>query len=469
MNAAPGTLIHLNPAEIATDKNIRKDLQITPDWVKNLKQHGVRQPISAYWDSKLEQYQVEAGHRRTVGAVEAGLETIPVYIVDAPDDIARTVDQMVENVHREPLRPVETAAAYKELALFGLPAMAISQRTNTKLAKVGDAIAVAGNPVAASVLEQHQQLTIDDALVFAEFDGDDEAIATLTETVTHKPGQLPHIAQQLRDDRDYQASRVTVQADLERRGIPVLDARPGHRDPSFLSLDIAYTNYEKSKKAQLANIPSENLAAFIGWNWQRLETGRQVQRAEVEYYVKDWKDLGLETYPSYSSAAHKGPLTDAEKADRAKSRENSKLWASATAVRLAWVKELLQRRSLPKDAAALAALWAAKLDHAPNRTSTILTELIGVERKYAYQTLNAFQLFAVASPDQGLHVVLAVAVAAIEGSLDEKKGWEGGYTGLLPYYLKQLSAWGYPLSELEQSIVRKHDAEQAKAAKKAAA
>ncbi len=470
MTAAPtGTLIHLDPATIATDKNIRDDLQLTPQWIKNLEQHGVQTPISAYWDPTLEQYQVERGHRRTVGAVQAGLTTIPVYVIDKPaEDTDRITDQLVENIQRAPLRDTEEASAYRQLS-FAMPAMQIAQRTNAKLARVGDSLKVTRSPVATKALAEHQ-LTIEDALVFAEFDDDADAIADLTDTVLDDPTKLRHAAQLLRDARALEESRLAIIADLNSNGIRILDKVPSWDDRTNLAITSLYTNDKDYIRVDLKDVPAEHLAAAARttWTWDPT-SGRRTESYEACYIVTDYPTLGYHN-SQLGRGTTKGPLTDAEKADRRQARENAKLWVSATTVRLAWVKELLERRGLPKDAPALAALWIAKMDGAPHRGPGIARGLLGVEISAKdYGSFTALQKFAIASPDQGLHVILAVAIAAIEGSLDEKKGWEGGYTGLLPYYLKQLAAWGYPLSDIEEGIVKKHDVEQARKAKTAAA
>ena len=49
-------------------------------------------------------------------------------------------------------------------------------------------------------------------------------------------------------------------------------------------------------------------------------------------------------------------------------------------------------------------------------------------------------------------MLLAAALAAAEGYLDyPKDGWR---QSLSQEYLKQLSAWGYTLSEIEEAVVK---------------
>lgn len=57
--------------------------------------------------------QLIAGHRRLLAAKAAGLETVPVFVREATDKEAAEVG-LAENLFREDLTPVETAAALKD-------------------------------------------------------------------------------------------------------------------------------------------------------------------------------------------------------------------------------------------------------------------------------------------------------------------------------------------------------------------
>lgn len=473
MNAAPtGTLIHLDPATIATDKNIRDDLQITTDWVKNLKQHGVRTPVSAYWDTTLEQYQVEAGHRRTVGAVQAGLTTIPVYVIDRPAaDTDRVVDQLIENVQRAALHDTEEATAYRQLS-FAMPAMQIAKRTNTKLARIGDAIKVAGSSTAEKALTEHQ-LTIDDALAFAEFEDDPDAIASLTKTLNERPEQLTHHAARLRQQRADATEVATHLASLNLDpAVTLLDGYPGLND-NWMNLDRVQLSEEDSTSPALEQIPVDHLGVWVRKERVRWEGDTPIDEVTVGWYVRDCMAIGywIPTYYRPDSAKEAKPgLTDEEREARRVTRENNKLWGPATTVRLAWVKELIERRALPRDAAALAALWFSQMRTATSsgRAGRIAHDLLGLTMAgsgmYNADT-RELEKFVYESPNQGMHVLLAIAIGSIEGSLDEKSGWQGMYPRtLLPLYLKQLCAWGYTLSDIEAGIVQKHDLAQTEAA-----
>jgi ParB family chromosome partitioning protein len=446
-------LLHLNPAQLTTDKNVRKDLDLTREFLASVKNSGVLEPIVAYPDPITDgAYRIHLGHRRAAAAVEGGLDTVPVYVISEREAADRIAEQLVENVHRSALKPAETAEAYQALSLFGLPATAIAKKTSTKLAAVGNALKVANNETATKVL-QDRQLTIDEALVFTEFDNDEKAIAELTAAASN--GRLTHTAQVLRNERIEAKNRAAALAEAEATGYAVLDAAPSYEDARYRSIKRVFTDEARTTPLTLAEAEKhpDDIRVYL----------------EKEYTPYGQPDTYVHTFAVTNWAAHgwhatdygtkpKGPLTDDEKAERRVSRENAKLWTAATAVRIQWVKDFLKRRSLPNDYSALAALWFARTptDY-QNRTRDLahtLLELDLVEEKAAYSTrhVSALPGFIITAPTQGAHVLVALAVAGFETSLDPKQGWASN-DPTVPLYLQQLSGWGYPLSELEENLV----------------
>jgi ParB family chromosome partitioning protein len=67
------------------------------------------------------------------------------------------------------------------------------------------------------------------------------------------------------------------------------------------------------------------------------------------------------------SGSTSGPLTEAEKTDRKRVRDNNDAWRSAETVRRAWLRDFLTRRTPPKGAAVFVATALAHGDHALSR------------------------------------------------------------------------------------------------------
>ncbi len=87
------------------------------DLVKSIKEKGVLVPVLARkleGKDKVGKWEVIAGNRRLAAAREAGLEEIPAKIVEMTDDEAREA-QIVENLQRQDIHPLDEGKAYREL------------------------------------------------------------------------------------------------------------------------------------------------------------------------------------------------------------------------------------------------------------------------------------------------------------------------------------------------------------------
>lgn len=87
--------------------------QALSDLSENIKENGILQPLTA---TKLYngRYQLIAGHRRLLAATKAGLETVPVIVLDkTPEEIA--VLSVIENLQREDLNFFEQSQAIQSL------------------------------------------------------------------------------------------------------------------------------------------------------------------------------------------------------------------------------------------------------------------------------------------------------------------------------------------------------------------
>ena len=102
--------------------------------------HGVLQPIvvRALADGS---YQLIAGERRLRAARLAGLATVPAVVRSGDDDETRLELALIENIQREDLNAVETAAAYRELIdRFGLTHEAVARQVGKSRVAVSNAL-----------------------------------------------------------------------------------------------------------------------------------------------------------------------------------------------------------------------------------------------------------------------------------------------------------------------------------------
>ncbi len=76
---------------------------------KSIKRYGVKTPISATWNPEIEKYVIIAGERRYRASQMAGLSEMPCIVRKNISDVDRIAEQLIENIQREDLSPVEKA------------------------------------------------------------------------------------------------------------------------------------------------------------------------------------------------------------------------------------------------------------------------------------------------------------------------------------------------------------------------
>jgi ParB family chromosome partitioning protein len=82
----------------------------------SLLKHGQLMPIRVRWNAGLGKWLVISGERRYRAAIRAGLKTVACIFADdglSPSEILQ--EQIIENLLREDLKPIEQARAYRQL------------------------------------------------------------------------------------------------------------------------------------------------------------------------------------------------------------------------------------------------------------------------------------------------------------------------------------------------------------------
>lgn len=96
---------------------------------ESLRTRGQLQPITVYWQEARGQYVIVCGERRWRAAKLAGLTTLSATVLPRqPESGERLALQLVENLLRSDLRPVEEAKAYRQL-------MSLNQWSAAQLAR----------------------------------------------------------------------------------------------------------------------------------------------------------------------------------------------------------------------------------------------------------------------------------------------------------------------------------------------
>jgi ParB family chromosome partitioning protein len=90
------------------------------DLAASIQEYGVLQPVKVTYhadDGGGISYELIFGERRWRAAVQAGLDFVPAIVVspDEVDDAGRTIQGLIENLHRADLNPMETLTGLKTL------------------------------------------------------------------------------------------------------------------------------------------------------------------------------------------------------------------------------------------------------------------------------------------------------------------------------------------------------------------
>ena len=460
------SLVSVDPAELAVDANVRSDLALTPEFVASVAR-GIIQPIVAYRDT-LGVLRVLTGHRRAVAAVEAGLARVAVVVHPAPgDETERIVDQLTENELRTDLSTRDRARTYQQLALMGASAGSIAKRVSVKPADVEQALRVAESPKVAAALEEKPDLPLDLAAGMAEL----AALAAGDEDADSEVAELARVVEEsgvgeARVELEYrlgQARRVVREREVIERfaaagvtawfgwtnpegavGLSDLTARPGKGNTPGPTMSLR----------EHADCPARGVRLMLD---EKQEGGVR----EVAHYCLDWKTSGhYKRAAANTSGATSGPRSAEEKDRRRAGKERRDRIAAVTKVRHAFVKDLLQRKTLPADAVVLVArvnVYWGVAGSAPH-----LREWGVVP---AGEMVHELTSRGVGTVKQATRLLLAAAIAAVEERTSEHWYDERG-TAPPPFavLLETLASWGYELSDLETGVVERHRAKLAAAA-----
>ncbi|NMR32299.1 ParB/RepB/Spo0J family partition protein [Crystallibacter degradans] len=438
MNATP-TLEMLDPATLTVDVNVRKDASLTADFVASIREHGVMEPVIAHRKDDGTVH-VLMGQRRTRGAVEAARPLIPVMIIESPEEAERIVTQVVENIQRAELTEADEADAYHQLSLIGVSAAAIAKKTGRTKTSVEGALKAKASEAGAAALGKGW--SIEEALIMAEFEGDEDATAELESVIADEPDQLLHVAQMLRDRRDSSAALAAFREELTALGKRIVEDAGHYAEEENLYVSAALRADGEPATDEDANV------YVISTDYRGEHHAKPA--------ITGWKDLGFTPrYERYDggTGSRKGPMTDEQKAERKTLIENNKAMVSATTVRREFVKSLLSKKQAPKG-------WQYFTVHAITHHAEtasgydgqVAAGMVGAKaegsKTWGWNPLRDHVAKSTARPEFSL---IALICAGYEKTI-AKDSWRSP-SQTHRDYLTQLITWGYTPSEVEQIIL----------------
>ncbi|GLI30389.1 MULTISPECIES: ParB/RepB/Spo0J family partition protein [Brachybacterium] len=212
------------------EQNPRIDAAQVEDLTESIREHGIEVPlVAAPRDDSWTDFVVLGGHRRLTAAHALGLTEVPVQIRgDLTDPKAQLAFIATENILRDQLTAVEEARLVQDMLDLGMTQAEVAKQTalgkqrvkeRAKLSKLADDT---GDKV------HRGQITVDDALVIAEYSDDPEAVEELERTAgTYQFDWEVSAARRRREDRDRAA---TSRKEAKKRGLRIAEAAVGLTD-----------------------------------------------------------------------------------------------------------------------------------------------------------------------------------------------------------------------------------------------
>lgn len=472
-------LITVDPADLIIDTNIRTVIDLDPLFFESIRDNGVRQPPTGWLDDEGTVH-IETGQRRALAAVRASLPEIPVIVkpkAQAQDEREserqRIVDQLSENDHRAGLTDAEHVAAYQELTLIGLSADEIAKATKTNRDRVRSAVKLARSaPTVTAEMASHP-VTLDQAIVIAEFEEDEERRTELLQVAEENPHDLEITAERFRREiADANALAVEVEK-LEKEGFKYiseqdLDPLRDDWDDGCVFIDDLYVSADEAREPTPEEALERGglLVAIRVWDRWNMENRCYEKQYEREYWIEQPGDHG---YINPESVDWDTAETDAERiaresreAEAAVRAEKDTAWQDASAVRERWVvNELLCNKKLPEHAMFwIAGYMISASGHSNNswdgnERAQRVAKWLGIDYTAPTRERTEFLEFAErrAGAD-GWRLALALVIANQEITFRRyiDVSWVGAITRAATY-LQQLEKWGYTLTSTEREVV----------------
>lgn len=476
-----GQVVEVDPKTLTIGANVRLDTYPkAKEFAASIKTRGVIEVITAHVDED-ETLVVQRGQRRTLAAAEVGTPsgTVPVRIVEPPEESDRIIDQMTENIHRAAMHENEVRDGVEQLALLGVSAAQIAKRTAVKRETVDAALTVVGSDTTRERMDS-QGLTLAQAAALAEFEDDEEATARLVRAIEWGHS-LDHAVQRLRDERD---ERETLRAEAERlraEGVPALDPED-HPEPMNLwrmRLDSLVTaEGDEVSEEERTNLPGVAVVLSLDWEFpddeEEDEESEQHEEQEArQVFVHTWvctdpEAAGLRSrYERGSSepSADEGDPAEAEaraeeeRQERRRVRENNAAWRSAETVRREWLASFVARKTPPKGAEAIICEALITAPHSIRRAvqsdHAMLRRVLGSGQNepgtYGAAASECANLSTQPATAKALTMrTLAAVLLAWEDSTDvhtwrNPSRWDRRV-------MAALTGWGYDASEVEQLL-----------------
>lgn len=476
---------NVSPADLHIGDNIRTAAAAPRELVDSVRARGVLLPIRAYQDEDG-RFIVIDGQLRTLAAREAGVDTVPVLITDAPDVADRLVDQWVANEHRSDLTNLQRVEAVEQMALIGLTEAQIAKLTGTKKATVAQALTVSRSN---TTRDHANMLTLEQAAALAELEDHPEAADRLVAAA--EQGHFDHELSRIHNEIEDQKLLDEKTAELEAAGITIVSQMSWYTGEDGRAVILqTLTGTDGTPLTEESHRDCPGHVAAISVEWVKTWTDRDgntyspdeayaLAESELDRRTEAWNQAGADpeteprcvelselgltvtedrtarvrwgcSQPKTHASNEKDELSEEERelqrAERREVIENNAAWRAAETVRRQWLAEFAARKTPPVGAEHYVADYVAR----------------NQQRKWQAQNLEGIDIDRLTAQIEGstakraIQISLTLALAA----------WEvetGTHTWRSPRQidvetLTALSAWGYTLSDIEAQVTNTEEA-----------
>lgn len=433
----PGQRWLVDPTLLQAGSNVRTDLRVGPEFVETIKGMGVLKDLDVY--PTLTGLVVLDGHRRHRAAIEAGLETVPVRIVDVAGETERIGLQLTENDAHEHTSAVDRARAINQLVLLGMPASELRKR-GVKASEATLARRVANASQEVAELGESANLGLDDLAKIAEAEADlpEDIAGMVVEKIREAPGKIDHVLERARDEARRRQVYEDAVLDLRQQGIHVVtddefyDGFPKNNQYLWNLVD-EYGNRVESHD----NCPGN--AAYVSV----IGSGENTS-VYTNFVCMD--------YASHGHFTREDRARTTQEVDRAAVIEANRQAAQEGEVRRGWIRDVLFKRALPKDTALLEMPIIFHHSQVSDVSKGKGRALIGFDELSYGVTMSAAQ---------AAKARLAWCIGVLEGGMG-RDYWRSPngerFDALVHLYLRSLERWGYTLGEGEEAFCEKVEA-----------
>ena len=258
--------VTLNITDITMNGNVRRDLRLDDGFIASIKEEGILQPLLVTQDSDGVWHLI-AGARRLAGASVAGLKAVPVHEVTTDNVI---VTQVIENLHRNDLTPLELAQATWDLKVEGMTQpdivtkVGMSTKVVSELQKIGKAVATDEHMNDARLDEMNQM-----------------TLAGLVDVIEYTPEGVP-VSDVVRiyGEDDNASVRQAVQSAKHDAELAVFYEEIAEQMTAWSEAGVETTSSDPSKmkeKDQWGNAKTDRKYEVIGNNYLNVDIDKHME------------------------------------------------------------------------------------------------------------------------------------------------------------------------------------------------